>query len=79
MRNVKRPRNFRARCLLCPWASEGGTSPVFEGYEGLRHVRRAHPDAEGFVVAVEKLNLHLTRIRNLFVEFRDGTMGDWRR
>ncbi len=52
---MKKHKHYRAKCLICPWASDGGSVPIFEGYAGLRHVREEHPDAEGFVVAIENI------------------------
>jgi hypothetical protein len=52
---LKKHKHFRAKCLICPWTSEGGSVPIYEGYEGLRHVRKKHPGAEGFVVAIQKI------------------------
>ena len=49
-------RKYRARCNICSWKSQkkhGG--PVFAGWDGLRHVKEKHADAEGIVVVIEKV------------------------
>jgi len=45
---------YRARCLLCAWVAEWNKGPVFAGWDGIKHVHEEHPQAEGFVVIIEK-------------------------
>ncbi len=45
-------------CLVCPWASDKmNLGPVFALWDGVRHVNKEHPDAEGFVVAAEEVEV----------------------
>jgi len=47
---------YRAVCLVkgCTWTSKWGWSQFITGLVGAKHARIEHPEAEGFVVAIER-------------------------
>jgi len=58
-----RSKPYRAKCLLCPWIGEHPSpSVVFAGHYAMKHVKKAHPDAEGPVAIVVKEELGLDAV-----------------
>lgn len=47
-------KRYRSLCVLCSWASKPNTGPVFAGWDGLRHAKSQHPEAEGLVAVIEE-------------------------
>ena len=53
---VKNARRYVPHCTLCKWAGQGYGGPVFAGWAALGHATSSHPDADGIVGYIQKVN-----------------------